>query len=160
MAEPDEVEDGQPDGEDLAAEWGAMVDDDDDGVDQDATASDWDSMPDDEDGEDWRGRGPDQPFFAWLFLISPHSPYGAHFKGMPKKKPRDLYRQELRYMDRGVTARLEIAWGLARAGRRVGCRRGGWRRLVVAAAARFRTGGHSQICPRIAGKTLHRRVAV
>ena len=50
MAEPDEDEDGQLDGEDLAAEWGAMVDDDEDGVDQDA-------MADEENGEGGEGGG-------------------------------------------------------------------------------------------------------
>ena len=48
MADPSEDNDDQPDGEDLAAEWGAMVDDDD--VNQDDLASEWDATADDEDG--------------------------------------------------------------------------------------------------------------
>ena len=49
MADPSEDNDGQPDDEDLAAEWGAMVDDDGD-VDQDDLASEWGEMAGDEDG--------------------------------------------------------------------------------------------------------------
>ena len=56
MADPGEDKDGELDGEDLAAEWGAMVDDEDgdgDGdVDQDDLAYEWGAMADDDDGED------------------------------------------------------------------------------------------------------------
>ena len=52
MADPSEDNDGQPDGEDLAAEWGAMVDDEDGDVDQDDLASEWDATAGDEDGAD------------------------------------------------------------------------------------------------------------
>ena len=60
MADPSEDDDAQLDGEDLAAEWGAMVDDEDEDegegggedVDQDDLASEWDTATEDEDGAD------------------------------------------------------------------------------------------------------------
>ncbi len=55
MADPGEDEDGNLDGEDLAAEWGAMVDDEDgENADQNDLASEWGEMADEEsdDGGD------------------------------------------------------------------------------------------------------------
>ena len=48
MADPQADDKDELDGEDLAAEWGAMVDDDDDGVAQDDLAAEWGAT----DGED------------------------------------------------------------------------------------------------------------
>jgi len=43
-----------------------------------------------------------QPFFGFVFFVSPHSPYAPHYFNMPGRTPLQLYRQELRYMDEQV----------------------------------------------------------
>ncbi len=41
-------------------------------------------------------------FFGWVFLVSPHFGYVPHYDDMPKKTPRQIYRQELRYADEQI----------------------------------------------------------
>jgi arylsulfatase A-like enzyme len=43
--------------------------------------------------------GSREPFFAFVFLASPHDDYVAHFDGRPARTKRDRYDQELSFMD-------------------------------------------------------------
>ena len=52
MAGPEEEEQTDLDGDELASEWGAMVEDEADGEDQDAMAAEWADMADDDEGGD------------------------------------------------------------------------------------------------------------
>jgi hypothetical protein len=40
-----------------------------------------------------------QPFFGFVFFVSPHSPYTPRYLDMPGRRPIEVYRQELRFMD-------------------------------------------------------------
>ena len=47
-----------------------------------------------------------EPFFGWVFFVSPHEPYYPHYPEMEGEEDRDLYRQELRYADEQIGALL------------------------------------------------------
>jgi len=55
-------------------------------------------------------------FFGWVFLVSPHNNYLAHYADMPSKRPLDRFRQELRFLDEQTGRLLEFldTSGLAR----------------------------------------------
>jgi len=40
-----------------------------------------------------------EPFFGWVFFVSPHSEEIPHYEDMPADTPLERYRQELRYAD-------------------------------------------------------------
>lgn len=44
-------------------------------------------------------RPADGRFFGWVFLESPHAAYVEHYDDMPADTPRDVYQQEVRYLD-------------------------------------------------------------
>ena len=41
----------------------------------------------------------DHRFFGWIFFVSPHADYFAHYDDMPRGTDLERYRQELRFMD-------------------------------------------------------------
>ncbi|MCP4675320.1 MAG: sulfatase-like hydrolase/transferase [Deltaproteobacteria bacterium] len=43
-----------------------------------------------------------KPFFGWLFFESPHYPYLMHYPDRPSKTERQLYEQEVHYMDEQI----------------------------------------------------------
>jgi arylsulfatase A-like enzyme len=54
-----------------------------------------------------------QPFFGFVFFVSPHSPYVPHYLDMPGRTHLETYHQELRYMDEQVGRVLDALDALA-----------------------------------------------
>ncbi|MDD5309315.1 MAG: sulfatase-like hydrolase/transferase [Deltaproteobacteria bacterium] len=49
----------------------------------------------------------DRRFFGWVFFVSPHAEYLAHFRDMPADTEEQRYMQEVRYMDSQLGRLLE-----------------------------------------------------
>lgn len=43
-----------------------------------------------------------RPFFGWVFFVSPHEPYLAHYPGGPASTRKERYLQEVRYADEQI----------------------------------------------------------